>query len=146
YQLEGINQVQVNAAIGLTFAAGLRSILREDPDIIMVGEIRDEETAEIAVRSALTGHLVLSTLHTNDVPSTIDRLVDMCIPPYLLASTLRGIVAQRLVRRICADCKEAYEPPPEEKEWMAEHGFSVSRLWRGRGCPMCNHTGFRGRL
>nr|MBO2479409.1 hypothetical protein [Bacillota bacterium] len=146
YQLEGINQVQVNAAIGLTFAAGLRSILREDPDIIMVGEIRDEETAEIAVRSALTGHLVLSTLHTNDVPSTIDRLVDMGIPPYLLASTLRGIVAQRLVRRICPECKEAYEPLPEEMALLKEHGFSVTQLWRGRGCPLCNQTGYRGRL
>lgn len=146
YQLDGINQVQVNAAIGLTYAAGLRSILREDPDIIMVGEIRDEETAEIAVRSALTGHLVLSTLHTNDAPSSIDRLVDMGIPPYLLASTLRGIVAQRLVRRICPDCKEAYEPHPEELELLSQFGLSATRLWRGRGCPFCNQTGYRGRL
>ncbi len=146
YQLDGINQVQVNTAIGLTYAAGLRSILREDPDIIMVGEIRDEETAEIAIRSALTGHLVLSTLHTNDAPSSIDRLVDMGIPAYLLASTLRGVVAQRLVRRICTDCRTAYEPHPEEAALLAQHGLPAEQLWRGRGCTYCNHTGYRGRL
>lgn len=146
YQLDGINQVQVNTAIGLTYAVGLRSILREDPDIIMVGEIRDEETAEIAIRSALTGHLVLSTLHTNDAPSSIDRLLDMGIPSYLLASTLRGVVAQRLVRRICTDCREAYEPHPDEAELLARHGLPAGQLWRGRGCALCNQTGYRGRL
>lgn len=146
YRLEGVNQVQVNTAIGLTYAAGLRSILREDPDIIMVGEIRDEETAEIAIRSALTGHLVLSTLHTNDAPSSIDRLLDMGVPSYLLASTLRGVVAQRLVRRICPDCRISYEPQPEEVTLLSQHGFAIQNLWQGRGCNFCNHTGYRGRL
>lgn len=146
YQLDGVNQVQVNPSVGLTFAAGLRSILREDPNIIMLGEIRDKETAEIALRAALTGHLVLSTLHTNDAPSVVARLVDMGIEPYLIASTMRGVVAQRLVRRICPDCKEAYPPLPDEKAVLEQHGVHVEKLWRGHGCGACNRTGYRGRL
>lgn len=146
YQIEGVNQVQVNQAVGLTFAVGLRSILREDPNIIMVGEIRDEETAEIAIRAALTGHLVLSTLHTNDAPGAVTRLMDMGIEPYLIASTLRGVVAQRLVRRICSDCREAYTPPPDELRLLEAHGRTAERLWRGRGCTACHRTGYRGRL
>jgi type IV pilus assembly protein PilB len=146
YQLDGINQVQVNPAAGLTFAAGLRSILREDPNIIMIGEIRDQETAEIAFRAALTGHLVLSTLHTNDAPSTITRLIDMGIEPYLIASTLRGVVAQRLVRKICTQCREEYVPSPYETALLEECGLSAGTLWRGRGCRTCHQTGYRGRL
>ncbi|MDI3257646.1 MAG: type II secretion system ATPase GspE [Kyrpidia sp.] len=146
YQIEGVNQVQVNQVIGLTFAAGLRSILREDPDIVMVGEIRDEETAEIAVRAALTGHLVLSTLHTNDAPGSISRLIDMGVEPYLIAPTLRGVIAQRLVRRVCAECRETYNPSPEEVALLRAHGFSADGLWRGRGCTACHRTGYRGRI
>jgi type IV pilus assembly protein PilB len=146
YQLDGINQVQVNPSVGLTFATGLRSILREDPNIIMIGEIRDRETVEIAFRAALTGHLVLSTLHTNDAPSTITRLIDMGIEPYLIASALRGVVAQRLVRKICPQCREAYSPFPHETAMLEKNGFSVATLWRGRGCRVCHQTGYRGRL
>ncbi|CAB3395427.1 GspE/PulE family protein [Kyrpidia spormannii] len=146
YQIDGVNQVQVNQAVGLTFAVGLRSILREDPNIIMVGEIRDEETAEIAVRAALTGHLVLSTLHTNDAPGSITRLMDMGVEPYLIASTLRGVVAQRLVRRVCADCREAYRLAADEAELLADWGLAAETLWRGRGCTACHRTGYRGRM
>ncbi|GAX88492.1 GspE/PulE family protein [Effusibacillus lacus] len=146
YQLDGINQVQVNPAIGLTFAAGLRSILREDPNIIMIGEIRDMETAEIAFRAALTGHLVLSTLHTNDAASAVTRLLDMGLESYLIASTMRGVVAQRLVRRICTDCKVSYVPHAEEAAVLEKHGVHADKLWRGSGCALCNRTGYRGRL
>ncbi|KAA8997948.1 type II secretion system protein GspE [Paenibacillus spiritus] len=146
YQLEGINQVHVNPAIGLTFAAGLRSILRQDPNIVMVGEIRDTETAEIAVRASLTGHLVLSTLHTNDAVSSISRLRDMGVEPYLIASSLIGVVAQRLVRKVCADCKEEYTPSPQELILLEKHGHRVDKLYRGRGCGSCNSTGYRGRI
>jgi type IV pilus assembly protein PilB len=146
YQLAGINQVQVNEPIGLTFAAALRSILRQDPDIIMVGEIRDTETAEIAVRAALTGHLVLSTLHTNDAVSSVTRLIDMGIPPYLLASSLNGVLAQRLVRRICQDCRFDYEATEQEKAIFAQRGLQVDKLWRGKGCVRCSLTGYRGRV
>ncbi|MDQ1232687.1 type IV pilus assembly protein PilB [Paenibacillus sp. SORGH_AS306] len=146
YQLEGVNQVQVNPGIGLTFASGLRSILRQDPNIVMVGEIRDDETAEIAVRASLTGHLVLSTIHTNDAVSTVMRLRDMGIEPYLIASSLIGIVAQRLVRRICSDCKESYTPTDQEKIVLESHGLDVHVLHRGKGCGNCNNTGYRGRV
>ncbi|WCT56718.1 ATPase, T2SS/T4P/T4SS family [Paenibacillus kyungheensis] len=146
YQLEGVNQVQVNPGIGLTFASGLRSILRQDPNIVMVGEIRDDETAEIAVRASLTGHLVLSTIHTNDAVSTVMRLRDMGIEPYLIASSLIGIVAQRLVRRICSDCKESYTPTDQEKIVLESHGLDVQVLHRGKGCGNCNNTGYRGRV
>jgi type II secretory ATPase GspE/PulE/Tfp pilus assembly ATPase PilB-like protein len=116
YQLNGIKQIQVNARTGLTFAGGLRAILRHDPDIIMVGEIRDLETAEIAIQSALTGHLVFSTLHTNDAPSALTRLIDMGLEPFLVASTIEGLMAQRLVRRVCPSCKEELTPKPAEFE------------------------------
>jgi type IV pilus assembly protein PilB len=146
YQLDGINQVHINASIGLTFAAGLRSILRQDPNIVMVGEIRDTETAAIAVRASLTGHLVLSTLHTNDAISTVMRLQDMGIEPYLTASSLIGVVAQRLVRRICPECKESYTPTEQEAIMLRTHHIQVDTLYRGRGCGNCNQTGYRGRI
>ncbi|MCD8509090.1 MAG: Flp pilus assembly complex ATPase component TadA [Bacillus sp. (in: Bacteria)] len=146
YQLEGINQIQVNSKVGLTFASGLRSILRQDPDIIMVGEIRDTETAEIAVRASLTGHLVLSTIHTNDSISTVNRLIDMDIEPFLLAASLSGIISQRLVRRICRDCRTDYEPSLREQEFFKKRGLFVDKLYKGRGCPNCNMTGYRDRL
>lgn len=144
YKIEGINQVQVNTKAGLLFSTGLRSILRQDPDIIMVGEIRDEETAEIAVRAAITGHLVISTLHTNDAPSTIMRLQDMGIKPFLLAASLRGIVAQRLVKRICTNCRTEYEASDIEKSLLGLSGSVI--LHRGKGCPKCYHTGYSGRI
>ncbi|WP_342547734.1 ATPase, T2SS/T4P/T4SS family [Paenibacillus sp. FSL P2-0089] len=146
YQLEGVNQVHVNPAIGLTFAAGLRSILRQDPNIVMVGEIRDTETAEIAVRASLTGHLVLSTLHTNDAISTISRLRDMGVEPYLIASSLLGVVAQRLVRKICPDCKEEQKPTEQESIMLRRYGLPAEVIYRGRGCGNCNNTGYRGRI
>ena len=145
YQVKGISQIQVNPKVGLTFAAGLRSILRQDPDIIMVGEIRDPETAEVAVQAALTGHLVLSTLHTNDAPSAITRLKDMGIEPFLIASSLEGVIAQRLVRKVCEHCKEPYEPTKEE---LRELGLPESErfvFYRGKGCEHCLGTGYRGR-
>jgi len=143
YQIEGVSQIQVNPKVGLTFAVGLRAILRQDPDVIMVGEIRDSETAEIAVQSALTGHLVLSTLHTNDAPSAITRLFDLGIEPFLIASALEGVIAQRLVRRICPNCKEPYKPTEEE---LSELGlFGEYTFYRGRGCEHCMGTGYRGR-
>lgn len=143
YQIEGVSQIQVNPKVGLTFATGLRAILRQDPDVIMVGEIRDSETAEIAVQSALTGHLVLSTLHTNDAPSAITRLFDLGIEPFLIASALEGVIAQRLVRKICPYCKEEYRPSKEE---LKELGLSGDHtFYRGRGCEQCMGTGYRGR-
>jgi general secretion pathway protein E len=142
YQLPGINQIQVKPQIGLDFATLLRSIVRLDPDIIMVGEIRDLETAEIAARSALTGHLVLSTLHTNSAAAAITRLRDMGMEDYLLAAVLRGVLAQRLVRRLCDDCKQA---APAPALWCARHGLEVSTIYRPAGCPACRQTGYRGR-
>ncbi|GED25778.1 type II secretion system protein E [Brevibacillus agri] len=146
YQLDGINQVQVNENIGMSFASALRSILRQDPDIIMVGEIRDRETAEIAIRAALTGHSVFSTLHTNDAVSSITRLVDMGIPSFLIASSVHGVLAQRLVRRICKDCKQEYQASEQEKKLFAQKGLNVETLWRGKGCASCQMTGYRGRI
>ncbi|CAM3941222.1 GspE/PulE family protein [Mesobacillus thioparans] len=146
YQLEGINQIQVNTNVGMTFAAGLRSILRQDPDIIMVGEIRDRETVEVAVRASLTGHLVLSTIHTNDALSSITRMIDMGVEPFLVASSLSGIVAQRLVRRVCRDCAEAHEPTKREIDIFSKRGIQIDRVWKGRGCSSCNMTGYRGRI
>lgn len=146
YQIPGINQVQVNPKAGLDFANGLRAILRQDPNIIMVGEIRDTETADIAIRSALTGHLVLSTLHTNDAAGTITRLLDMGIEPYLVASALAGVVAQRLVRCICPRCTEEYIPEPEEWALLQlSPAQPPAPLKRGRGCPACRYTGYYGR-
>jgi type IV pilus assembly protein PilB len=145
YRLKGINQTQVHPRAGLTFAAGLRAILRQDPDIIMVGEIRDLETAEIAVRAALTGHLVLSTLHTNDAPAVVTRLADMGIPHFLIAASLAGCIAQRLVRKVCAECAEGYEATPQEKEILGVAPETPMALRRGRGCPWCLNSGYRGR-
>lgn len=146
YMLDGVNQMQVHPAAGLTFARGLRSILRQDPNIIMVGEIRDLETAEIAIRASLTGHLVFSTLHTNDAVSTVVRLRDMGIEPYLVASSLIGIVAQRLVRCICPDCKTAYTPERQEMIYLERLGIRTDKLYRGTGCGTCGKTGYRGRM
>ncbi|MBN1794410.1 MAG: Flp pilus assembly complex ATPase component TadA [Candidatus Omnitrophica bacterium] len=148
YQLEGINQVQVKPQIGLTFAGGLRSMLRQAPDVILVGEIRDYETASIAIQAALTGHLILSTLHTNDAPSAVTRLIDMGIKPYLVASTVQAVLAQRLVRRICDNCKKEYAPLPDEIAALEEasEGNLPSVLYRGSGCVRCNNTGYRGRV
>ena len=146
YTLNGVNQVNVNAKAGLTFAGGLRSILRQDPDIVMIGEIRDEETASIAIKAAITGHLVLSTLHTNDAPSTINRLLDMGIEPYLVATSIAGIVAQRLVRRICNNCKEEYIASDYEKSVFNIDKDEELKLYRGRGCGHCNHSGYTGRI
>lgn len=146
YQLEGVNQIQVNPNVGLTFAAGLRSILRQDPDIIMVGEIRDKETADIAIRASLTGHLVLSTLHTNDSLGTITRLFDMGVEPFLLASSLSGVISQRLVRKVCRDCMEVHEPSKREVEIFASRGIKIEKVTRGRGCSSCNMTGYKGRM
>jgi type IV pilus assembly protein PilB len=149
YNLVGINQVQVREQIGLTFAACLRSFLRQDPDIIMVGEIRDLETAQIAVKAALTGHLVLSTLHTNDAPSTVDRLLNMGIEPFLLTSSINIIAAQRLVRRICENCKEPAEVNADALINLGADSTDVGAgfaTYRGRGCANCNGTGYRGRL
>jgi len=145
YHLRGINQIQVSGKAGLTFARGLRSILRHDPDVILVGEIRDRETAEIAVQASLTGHLVFSTLHTNDAPGALTRLVDMGMEPYLVASSLETVLAQRLVRLICTECKEVYLPPDAEA-LRAEYGEQAPAvLYRGRGCRRCQGTGYRGR-
>lgn len=145
YNIDGTNQVQINEKTGLTFSSGLRSILRQDPDIVAVGEIRDGETAEIAMRAAITGHLVLSTIHTYDAPATIDRLMDIGVEPYLISSGLRGIISQRLVRRVCPHCREEYEPAPEDLEAIGLHAGDGVRYYRGKGCPMCFHTGYRGR-
>jgi len=148
FNLHGINQVQMHERIGLNFATALRSFLRQDPNIIMVGEIRDFETAEIAIKAALTGHLVLSTLHTNDAPSSVSRLLNMGIEPFLVSTSLLLVVAQRLVRRICPQCKQPITYPPEA---LIDVGFSPDeipnlRLYKGAGCPNCNNTGYRGRI
>ena len=148
YQLDGVNQVQVKSQIGLTFASGLRSMLRQAPDIIMVGEIRDLETAQIAVQSALTGHLIFSTLHTNDACGAITRLIDMGVKPYLASSTVQGVLAQRLVRTICPSCREAYKPSEEEAKILSLSPEEVNslKLYRGKGCPTCAYTGYKGRM
>lgn len=146
YHLDGINQVQVKEQIGMTFAHGLRSMLRQDPDIVMVGEIRDIETAQIAIRASLTGHLVLSTLHTNSAPSALTRLIDMGIEPFLIASSLTGVVGQRLVRRVCRDCQIEIAPTEREQTIFKQRNIQVSKVARGRGCVSCGMTGYRGRL
>jgi type IV pilus assembly protein PilB len=142
YKLEGINQVQIKPEIGLTFATALRSFLRQDPDIMLVGEVRDLETAEICIRSALTGHIVLSTLHTNDAPSAISRLVDIGLEPYLITPSLLCVVAQRLARKLCPDCKEAYEPTPEQ---LGGIKLKTDLIYRPKGCAKCSQIGYRGR-
>lgn len=145
YNVDGVNQVQINEKTGMTFANGLRAILRQDPDIIAVGEIRDGETADIAMRSAITGHVVLSTIHTNDAVGTIERLYDIGVEPYLVSSAMRGIISQRLVRRICPNCKEAYEPSEDELLELGMPAKSGLLFYKGKGCPNCFHTGYRGR-
>ena len=148
YQMSGINQVQVRADIGMTFAAALRAILRQAPNIIMIGEIRDMETAEIAVNASLTGHLVFSTLHTNDAPSAVTRLIDIGVKPFLVASSTRAIMAQRLVRKICDKCKEPYTPDESELRLLgpAAKQLATAQLFHGKGCADCSFTGYRGRL
>jgi type IV pilus assembly protein PilB len=143
YKIEGINQVQVKPEIGLNFASALRSFLRQDPDVMLVGEVRDLETAEICIRSALTGHLVLSTLHTNDAPSAINRLTDIGVEPFLLTPSLLCVLAQRLIRRLCPDCKEAYEPTPEQ---LGGIKLNAELIYRHRGCAKCNQIGYKGRM
>jgi type II secretory ATPase GspE/PulE/Tfp pilus assembly ATPase PilB-like protein len=145
YRQPGIQQVQVKAEIGFDFARSLRSILRQDPDIIMVGEIRDQETAQIAVRAALTGHLVLSTLHTNDAVSTVTRLINIGVEPFLVATAVNVAAAQRLVRKICTSCKEAYRPNAEEAALFAPDP-APEMLYRGRGCKACRNIGYSGRM
>ncbi len=146
-RLAGISQMNVNRKIELDFSKGLRHILRQDPDVIMIGEIRDKETAEIAIQSSLTGHLVLSTLHTNDAPSALTRLADMGIEPYLLASSILGVLAQRLVRRICPHCKTGYIPSKEELQELGlkKEEIEGGHLFRGTGCVQCFGTGYKGR-
>ena len=146
YQLDGVNQVQIKPQIGLSFAHVLRSMLRHDPDVIMVGEIRDLETAQIAIQAALTGHLVLSTVHTNNAASTLTRLLDMGVEDYLMTSTLNAIVAQRLVRRLCQDCASRYTPLPELLAQLGREGHDAVTFWRPEGCPKCNDTGYFGRI
>ncbi|MEW6696440.1 MAG: GspE/PulE family protein [Bacillota bacterium] len=147
YVMPGVNQTQVNNKAGMTFAAGLRSILRQDPDIIMIGEIRDAETAAIAVKAATTGHLVLSTLHTNDAAGAVTRLIDMGVEPFLVASSAVGVICQRLVRLLCPDCKEAYTPAPDstEREFLGIPAHQPVTLYRAGNCSKCNHIGYRGR-
>jgi type IV pilus assembly protein PilB len=148
FNLPGINQVHVRSEIGLTFAAALRSFLRQDPDVIMVGEIRDYETAEIAIKAALTGHLVLSTLHTNDAPSTVSRLINMGVEPFLVSASTLLILAQRLARKICPNCKEEVHVPPQT---LMDLGFSPEearslKVYKGKGCMTCSETGYKGRV
>ena len=145
YNVDGVNQVPINEKTGMTFASGLRAILRQDPDIIAVGEIRDGETAEIAMRAAVTGHVVLSTIHTNDAAGTIERLLDIGVEPYLIGSALKGVVSQRLVRRICPSCRTAYEATAEELEEMGLPPHQKRILYRGTGCPECFNSGYKGR-
>jgi type IV pilus assembly protein PilB len=143
YSLEGISQGQINVKAGFTFAEGMRSILRQDPDVIMVGEMRDKETCDMAVQAALTGHLVFSTLHTNDSPSAFTRLLDMGVEPFLISSTVRGILAQRLVRKLCQKCKEPYSPDPAT---LANAGLKPGiTLYKPKGCSHCSNTGYKGR-
>jgi type IV pilus assembly protein PilB len=146
YQVDIVNQNQVKEMIGLTFAKILKHVLRQDPDIIMVGEIREKETAEIAVQAALTGHLVLSTLHTNESTGAITRLIEMGIEPYLLSSSLIGVIAQRLVRTVCPECKTSYVASPEEIKRFNWQQQGVVKLGKGRGCPLCYDSGYKGRI
>ncbi len=147
YRIEGLNQVQVNQRIGVDFANSLRAVLRQDPEVVMVGEVRDLETAEIAVRAALTGHLVLTTLHTNSACSSMARLMDMGVEPFMAAATILGVVSQRLVRRICPNCKEeAPVTDPAELAFLRSNGITVTRLWQGRGCTQCKESGYKGRI
>jgi type II secretory ATPase GspE/PulE/Tfp pilus assembly ATPase PilB-like protein len=146
YAMAGVNQFQANEKIGFTFANALRALLRQDPDILMVGEVRDGETARIACQAALTGHLVLSTLHTNDAPGAVTRLFNLGIEPYLVGATIAGVLAQRLVRKLCQSCREAYEPSINEKRQLERFVGQVEVLYRPKGCPRCRNRGFVGRI
>jgi type IV pilus assembly protein PilB len=148
YDIEGIMQVSVNTQVGLTFASALRSFLRQDPDIVMVGEIRDLETAQIAIQASLTGHLVLSTLHTNDAAGAVTRLVDMGVEPFLISSSLEAVLAQRLVRRICSDCRTAYDPGASliQQLGLRPEDMGGGQFFYGKGCEICHDTGYLGRL
>ena len=146
YDLDGVGQTQMNSKIGLTFASGLRSILRQDPDVVLVGEIRDLETAEISVQASLTGHLVLSTLHTNTAVGAVTRLVDMGVEPFLIASSLVGVLAQRLVRRLCPDCKQVHEPTELELQTLGIDSIKGFTMYKPIGCTECEQRGYRGRL
>ena len=146
YELSFCNQVQVSEKIGLDFGMALRSLLRQDPDVIMIGEIRDNETARIAVQAALTGHLVLSTLHTNDAASSVTRLVDIGIEPYLIAASLNGVLAQRLVRKICPKCKEIYQASENMRKYIEKNGIDPNQLYHGAGCDHCRNSGYVGRV
>jgi type IV pilus assembly protein PilB len=146
YNLQGVNQFQVNEKAGFTFASALRSLLRQDPDIVMVGEVRDAETAKLATQAALTGHLVLSTLHTNDAPGAITRLFNLGIEPYLVGATVTGVLAQRLVRKLCQRCKEEYEPSINEKRQIERLAGDVEKLFRPKGCDRCRNLGYTGRI
>jgi general secretion pathway protein E len=145
YELPGVTQVPVQTKAGLTFARALRSILRQDPDVLLVGEMRDPETAEICTQAALTGHLVLSTLHTNDAPSALVRLLDLGVADYLVASTVEQVLAQRLVRKVCEECREPMAADAAARREMEADDVAIDTLWRGRGCPRCRGTGYRGR-
>jgi type IV pilus assembly protein PilB len=146
YHLASVNQTQMHERIGMTFAKALKALLRQDPDVVMLGEIRDNETATIAVQAALTGHLVLSTLHTNDAPSSITRLINIGVEPYLISSALNAVLAQRLVRKICKECRAEFEPSDEMKEFLALQGFAGNKTFKGKGCDRCRKTGYTGRL
>ena len=151
YDIEGIVQVPINDEIGVSYARVLRTMLRQDPDKILIGEIRDGETASVAVEASLTGHTVFSTLHTNDAPSTVTRLVDMGVEPFMITATLEAVVAQRLLRTICPDCRASYEPAPEILAELGGEQLAIGagseglRFWRGKGCAKCFHTGYKGR-
>jgi len=148
YLIEGVTQVPVNRRAGVDFRTAMRSIMRQDPDVIMCGEIRDRETAELCCQAALTGHLVLTTLHTNDAIKAVSRLLDIGIPRFVISSSLLGATAQRLLRKVCAECREEYVPDETELVWLREAGAVEvpERLWRGRGCETCRNTGYKGRL
>ncbi|HEX9275518.1 MAG TPA: GspE/PulE family protein, partial [Casimicrobiaceae bacterium] len=146
YHLGGVTQIPVNRKAGMTFASALRSVLRQDPDVLMVGEMRDPETAEIAIQAAMTGHLVFSTLHTNDAPSAVTRLLDLQVAPYQIAATINGVLAQRLVRRVCSHCRERYRPDPQVVAFVSGEPKGTPHLVRGRGCEACHRTGYLGRI
>src|SRR5262249_28578231 len=146
YHLGGINQVQAFEKIGMTFATALRALLRQDPDVIMVGEIRDSETARIAIQASLTGHLVLSTLHTNDAPGSVRGLINVGVEPYLIGAAVNACLAQRLVRRVCSECRVQERPSEQVAEHLAMHGIPMESVWAGKGCEKCRNTGYAGRL
>jgi type IV pilus assembly protein PilB len=146
YHLSSVNQTQMHEKIGMTFARALKALLRQDPDVVMLGEIRDAETATIAVQAALTGHLVLSTLHTNDAPSSVTRLINIGVEPYLISAAVNAILAQRLVRKICKECKEEFAPSDEMREFLTLQGFQAEKVYKGKGCDRCRKTGYSGRL